>query len=97
MNRMRVKYRKKLGHVLLIIVLFCWVAVPILPFFKFPYKIIIISSLLIIGEVLFVITIILLGKEYWNKIKNKFLHRFSFKKRQPNQIEETNEEDIHAL
>ncbi len=64
--------RKKIGIILLGIVLFCWIAVPILPFLNFPYKIIIIPTLLAIGEVLFVITLALLGKEYWQKIKNGF-------------------------
>ncbi len=64
--------RKRIGFVLLGIVIFCWIAVPILPFFKFPYKVIIISALLVGGEILFVITIALLGKEYWQKIKSGF-------------------------
>lgn len=64
--------RKKVGLILLGTVLFCWIAVPILPFFNFPYKVITITSLLVIGEVLFIITIALLGKEYWEKIKNGF-------------------------
>ena len=40
-----------------------------MPFFQFKHKAIIVTSTLVIGEVLFVITIALLGKEYWEKIK----------------------------
>lgn len=73
--------RKRLGFVLLGIVFFCWVAVPILPFFDFPYKLVVITSLLIGGEILFVITIALLGKEYWGRIKRYFRRIFSFKRK----------------
>ncbi len=64
--------KRKIGLVLLSIVIICWISVPVLPFFEFPNKAIIITSLLVSGEVLFIITIALLGKEYWKKIKTKF-------------------------
>ncbi len=61
--------RRRIGLILLGIVVLCWLAVPILPFFSFPYKVIIITSLLVGGEILFVVTVALLGKEYWLKKK----------------------------
>lgn len=64
--------KRKIGLTLLSIVIVCWIAVPVLPFFDFPNKAIIITSLLVSGEVLFIITIALLGKEYWEKIKTGF-------------------------
>ncbi len=64
--------KRKIGLILLSIVIICWISVPILPFFDFPNKAIIITSLLVSGEVLFIITIALLGKEYWQKIKSGF-------------------------
>lgn len=73
--------KKQLGFVLLAIVVMCWIAVPILPFFEFQYKAIVITAILIIGEILFVVTIALLGKEYWSKIKKGFIQVFSYKKK----------------
>ncbi len=67
--------RSRIGLILLGIVVLCWLAVPILPFFSFPYKVIIITSLFVGGEILFVVTVALLGKEYWLK-KNGFKKLF---------------------
>lgn len=89
----RLTGRKKAGLILFGIVLFCWIAVPILPFFNFPYKIIIITSLLIGGEILFVITIALLGKEYWGRIKKAFRRFFRFKKKRETEEEEEEAEE----
>lgn len=69
MQRQKLNHRKRIGLILLGVVLLRWVAVPIMPFFQFKHKAIIVTSTLVIGEVLFVITIALLGKEYWEKIK----------------------------
>lgn len=68
--------RSRIGLILLGIVVLCWLAVPILPFISFPYKVIIITSLLVGGEILFVVTVALLGKEYWLKKKNGFKKLF---------------------
>ena len=62
---------KNLGIVLFILVLFSWIMVPILPFFNFPYKGFIIVFLFVVGEIFFVISISLLGKEYWSLVKDK--------------------------
>lgn len=61
------EYQKKTGLALLAFVVCCWGITPILPFLDFPNKAIIITTLLITNEVLFIITIALLGKGYWNK------------------------------
>lgn len=78
--------RKKLGFILLGLVLLCWIAAPILPFFNIPYKVSIIAAVVIIGEILFVITIALLGKEYWGQIKSKLSQIFSFGKKKKQDI-----------
>lgn len=61
--------RKKTGLILLGFVLLYWIAVPILPFMDIPHKAWIVSGLVVIGEIIFVIAIALLGKEYWGNIK----------------------------
>ena len=61
--------RKKTGLILLGIVLLYWMAVPVLPFMDIPHKTWIISALVVVGEIIFVIAIALLGKEYWGNIK----------------------------
>lgn len=53
--------KKKTGLALLAFVVCCWGITPILPFLDFPNKAIIITTLLITNEVLFIITIALLG------------------------------------
>ncbi len=74
------KIKKKIGLILLGIVIICWIAVPVLPFFDFPNKAVIITGILVSGEVLFLITIALLGKEYWQKIKKNFKRFFRRRK-----------------
>ena len=64
------KYKKETGLILLGFVLLYWIAVPILPFMDIPHKAWIISGLVVIGEIIFVIAIALLGKEYWGNIKS---------------------------
>ncbi|WP_024996466.1 MULTISPECIES: transporter suffix domain-containing protein [Bacteroides] len=76
--------KKKTGLALLAFVVCCWGITPILPFLDFPNKAIIITTLLITNEVLFIITIALLGKEYWNKIKNGVSRFFLFRKKETN-------------
>lgn len=86
--------KKKTGFILLVIVIICWVAAPILPFFDIPYKVATITAVVIIGEVLFIITIALLGKEYWQLIKKKVKQFFSFKKYEDSQIIEADRDTI---
>ncbi|EQB90781.1 transporter suffix domain-containing protein [Elizabethkingia anophelis] len=63
--------RKKTGLILLGFVLLYWITVPILSFMDIPHKAWIISALVVIGEIIFVIAIALLGKEYWGNIKKQ--------------------------
>lgn len=79
--------KKKTGLILLVVVVFCWVVVPVLPFVEFPHKAIVITALLISGEILFVFTIALLGKEYWDKIKKRFSQTFSYKKKDKSSVQ----------
>ncbi|MDV4128732.1 hypothetical protein CMT25_01060 [Elizabethkingia anophelis] len=72
--------RKKTGLILLGIVLLYWMAVPVLPFMDIPYKAWIISALVVVGEIIFVIAIALLGKEYWGNIKKAVGRFFKSKK-----------------
>ncbi|MCT3673673.1 transporter suffix domain-containing protein [Elizabethkingia anophelis] len=71
--------RKKTGLILLGLVLLYWIAVPILPFMDIPHKAWIISALVVIGEIIFVIAIALLGKEYWGNIKKQLADFFNQK------------------
>lgn len=88
MTKGQLNHKKKIGFILMIIIVFCWIAVPILPFFDFPRKTIIITILFLTGEILFIIAIALLGKEYYNKFKNKIYQFFSFKKKGNDRISE---------
>ncbi len=72
--------RKKTGLILLGIVLLYWMAVLVLPFMDIPYKAWIISALVVVGEIIFVIAIALLGKEYWGNIKKAVGRFFKSKK-----------------
>lgn len=61
--------RKKIGLVLLGITLLYWVAFPALPFLEIPHKALVITAVVIAGELLFVVAVAILGKEYWGEIK----------------------------
>jgi len=61
--------RKRVGFAMLGAVLLYWIAFPIVPFLDVPNKLIVMSVMAVIGEVLFVFTIALLGKEYWGQMK----------------------------
>ncbi|MGW8394951.1 transporter suffix domain-containing protein [Pseudoduganella sp. HUAS MS19] len=61
--------RKKAGLVLLAIVLLYWIAFPVLPFLDIPNKLVVLSAIVVIGEVLMLAALALLGKEYWADIK----------------------------
>lgn len=50
-------------------VLLYWVAFPIVPFLDIPNKLIVIPVMAVMGEVLFIFTVALLGKEYWGQMK----------------------------
>lgn len=54
---------------LLGVVLLYWISFPFLPFLAIPHKAILIPAAVVIGEVLLLIAIALLGKEYWGRIR----------------------------
>ena len=61
-----------------------WIVFPIVPFLDIPHKALVMTTMAIGGEILLLIVIALLGKEYWAKIKNGFKRLFSsFKSRKP--------------
>lgn len=61
--------RKKAGFAMLALVLVYWLAFPLIPFLDIPNKIIVASVVAVVGEILFVLAVALLGKEYWGEIK----------------------------
>lgn len=68
--------RQKLGLFLLGLVALYWVAVPLMPFLDVPYKLALIPALIVAGEILTVIAIAILGREYWGSIKKGFYRMF---------------------
>lgn len=72
MTRPQLNLKKKIGLVLLGFVALYWISFPILPFLDIPYKAAVITGLMVLGEILCLIAIALLGKEYWAKIKQWF-------------------------
>ncbi|WP_414605168.1 transporter suffix domain-containing protein [Stenotrophomonas pavanii] len=62
--------KKKVGLVLLALVAAYWISFPFVALLDIPYKALIISSLVVLGEALFLIAVALLGKEYWGRIKS---------------------------
>ncbi|WP_334151563.1 transporter suffix domain-containing protein [Hyphomicrobium sp.] len=77
--------RKKIGLVLLRVVLLYWVAVPLVPFLDIPNKAAIISAMIIGGEALTLVVIAIQGKEYWMKIKASVARIFSSQKGRENE------------
>lgn len=73
-------FRKKMGFGLLGVVLVYWLAFPFFPFMNIPHKVVIIPAIIIVGEVLFIIAIALLGKEYWQEIK-KWIKKNIFRRK----------------
>lgn len=72
MTKPKLNLKKKIGLALLGFVALYWISFPILSFLDIPYKAAVITGLMIVGEILFLIAIALLGKEYWGKIKQWF-------------------------
>lgn len=72
MPKPKLNLKKKIGLVLLGFVALYWISFPIIPFLDIPFKAAVITGLMIVGEILFLIAIALLGKEYWGKIKQWF-------------------------
>jgi hypothetical protein len=76
MNMQNPKFnlRKKIGLGLLAMVVVYWIAFPIIPFLEIPHKALIMTMMAFVGEVLLLIVIALLGKEYWENIKMGLKH-----------------------
>jgi hypothetical protein len=66
--------KKIIGYILFVISFLAWAAIAFLPFFELSIAMAsaITTALIIAGEVAFYVSIILLGKEFLNKIKNYF-------------------------
>lgn len=74
------KLKKTIGFIALSITFMCWIIAPLIPFTNIPNKAIITTIVVISGELIFVLAIYLLGKEYWGKIKLWFKKVFSIKR-----------------
>ncbi len=77
MLNQQLNLRKKTGFILLAIVGVYWIAFPIVPFLDIPHKALVMTTMAIGGEILLLIVIALLGKEYWDKLKTGFKRLFS--------------------
>lgn len=77
MLKTKFNLRQKIGFILLAIVLVYWIAFPIVPFLDIPHKALVMTGMVIGGEILFLIVIALLGKESWQSIKNGIKRFFS--------------------
>ncbi len=66
--------KKIIGYILFVISFLAWAAIAILPFFDLSIAMAsaITTALIISGEIAFYVSIILLGKEFFIKIKNYF-------------------------
>ena len=84
MLNQKLNLRKKIGFILLAIVGVYWMAFPIVSFLDIPHKALVMTTMAIVGEILLLIVIVLLGKEYWDRIKTGFKRLFSsFKSHKP--------------
>lgn len=77
MLNQKLNLRKKIGFILLAMVGVYWIAFPIVPFLDIPHKALVMTTMAIGGEILLLIVIALLGKEYWDRIKTGFKRLFS--------------------
>jgi multidrug efflux pump subunit AcrB len=68
--------KKKIGFATLGVVLLYWLAFPVISFLDIPNKIVVLPIIAVAGELLFVIAIALLGKEYWGQIKTWIRSKF---------------------
>lgn len=81
MTRKKLTPRKAIGLFMLGLVGLYWIAVPIVPFLDIPHKVAIIGGMVVGGEVLTVLTIAVLGAEYWGSIKQGVRRLFTPKGR----------------
>jgi hypothetical protein len=82
---------KTLGYILFVLCCLAWLMIAVIPFLGFSKGETagIITGLIIFGEVTFYVSILMLGKTFYNKIKEKF--RFRKKKGDKGNNEETAE------
>lgn len=74
----KVKFLKVLGYILLILSFVFWASAILIPFvFEKNVSLALTPTFIIIGEVSFYLSILLLGKQIWNRIKNFFKVRKS--------------------
>ena len=71
--------KKVIGYFLFVLSFMAWAAIAILPFLNLSIEMAaaITTALIVGGEIAFVLSIALLGKEFLGKIKT-FLNRFNF-------------------
>ncbi|ELW78410.1 MULTISPECIES: transporter suffix domain-containing protein [Acinetobacter] len=77
MIKQKLNLRKKIGFILLAIVVTYWIAFPIIAFLEIPYKAWVMTVMAIGGEILLLIVIALFSKEYWHSMKHKFKRVYS--------------------
>lgn len=77
MIKQKLNLRKKIGFILLAIVVAYWIAFPIIAFLEIPYKAWVMTVMAIGGEILLLIVIALFGKEYWHSMKHKLKRVYS--------------------
>ena len=71
--------KKVIGYFLFVLSFMAWAAIAILPFLNLSIEMgaAIATALIVGGEIAFVLSIALLGKEFLGKIKS-FFHKFNF-------------------
>ncbi|MBJ8442339.1 transporter suffix domain-containing protein [Acinetobacter bereziniae] len=77
MIKQKLNLRKKIGFILLAIVVTYWITFPIIPLLEIPHKACVMTVMAIGGEILLLIVIALFGKEYWHSMKHKFKRVYS--------------------
>ena len=82
---------KTIGYILFVLCCLAWLMIAVIPFLGFSKGETagIITGLIIFGEVTFYVSILMLGKTFYNKIKEKF--RFRKKKGEKGNNVETGE------
>jgi hypothetical protein len=72
--------KKIIGYILFALSLIMWLVPICVGFFNLPAKqvAIIITAAIVAGEVFFVLSVLILGKQFWNKIK-RFLKLYWYR------------------
>ncbi len=74
-NCLSLKQKKLIGYVLLALSCMTWLSIPFIGVFNLGVEntAILLITLIVLGEVCFVLSIAFLGKEVWQKIKQFFV------------------------